>query len=166
MKTFIIGLLLLVISPACAHNSNVTPQVRVAQFGTDVLRAVREAQESIIALNKNNPAVMTDAKTKQVLDGIMKITGPAEKLSDALKAYDAATTLDFRRLQAQEIYNLAAQVAALASAAFKVDLPDPMVKGVADIALNIINITRAIQIEMDKIRAPTGAIVSRQLSFA
>lgn len=140
-------------APACGGvKANVAPPVLVANYGTDVLSAVRLGQETVIGLNKTQPAVMTDARTRAVLDKVILIVPVAERLKAALIAYDAATNLDFRKLQAEEVKKLAAEVAALATAAFRVDVPQPLANGLADLAMNVVNITTAIRIEVEKFK--------------
>jgi hypothetical protein len=147
-----VAIAVLALASACAGNSQVTPQTRIAQYGASVMQAVREGQEAVIALNKTNPSVMTDDRTRKTLDGIMKVTAVAEKLRDGLQTYDTATNLDFKKVQAQELYTLAEQVAALAEEAFKVNIPAEFSKQIGQLALNIIKITQTIQLELDKVR--------------
>lgn len=146
----------LMLASACGPKSiNMPPQVAVAQYGAKVLQSVREGQETVITLNKTQPTVMTEARTRQVLDAIKNQVIPsAEKLRAALVAYDAASSIDFKKLQAAEVAKLATEVAGFARAAFKLDVPQPLMSGLEDLALNIINLTDAIRYEMSKVTQP------------
>lgn len=70
-------------------NANVTPQAAVAHYGTDVLTAVQVTQKATIAASDAHTITVDQAKP--VMDQILKVITAADKLSAALKVYDAAT---------------------------------------------------------------------------
>jgi gamma-glutamyl:cysteine ligase YbdK (ATP-grasp superfamily) len=155
MRIFALGLTLLVLAPACSQNPDTvtTPQAKVAHYAADVLEAVRSGQETVIALNKTDPSVMTTERTRDILDRIKQLAAAGEKLRDVLVAYDTATTLDFRTQKAAEIKTLLDTINTLASTAFKQEgLPDSTIQQLAQFAVNIVTLTNTIKAEVEKLR--------------
>jgi hypothetical protein len=152
---FLLTLFALLFVPGCARNPDTvtTPQAKIAHYGADVLEAVRTGQETVIAANKSQPTVMTDEATRATLDRIKALTETGTKFRDALIAYDAATTLDFRAQKAAEVKALIEQVNTLAAAAFKAPtLPSALVEQLAQFAVNIVTLTRTVSAEVEKLR--------------
>jgi hypothetical protein len=138
---------------ACAGNPSPNlPQTQVAEYGTKVMMAVRTGQETVIALNTSNPQVMTDATTRLILDKILLVNGVAQRLKDALVAYDAATTISFRTQKVEEIRELVAQVITLSNSAFTTSIPGAFGQQLASLGVNIVNAAQAVKAEVEKLR--------------
>lgn len=131
---------------------NTTPAIQVAEYGVKVQQAVRAGQESVIALNKQDPNFMTDATTRKVLDGVDKVTAASQKLHDALLTYDKATSLDFKKLKAEEVNQLADEVAKLAGAAFNVGNTGPLGARLAQLASSIISAVEAVKLQLARVK--------------
>lgn len=154
MRTVLALLLVALVLPACNKNApKLPPQVAGAKYGADILHAVRVGQETVMTLAKTQPNVMTPQLSDKIMNGIEHQLMPVvDRLRAALVTLDAATSLDFKKLQAAEVDKLAKEVAALATSVFKVEGTPQFVSSVADLGLDVVNLVRALQVEMERIR--------------
>jgi len=91
----------------CATMPAGTPlQTRLAVYGTETLKGLTDVQDYVNTTSKTVPQFQPVGQ--QITDANQKVHDAAEKMSAALKAYDAATTLDGKKLQ---LVNVTAAVA-------------------------------------------------------
>lgn len=82
----------------CATMPAGTPlQTRLAVYGTETLKGLTDVQEYVNTTASTVPAFKPVGQ--QITDANQKIHDAAEKMSVALKAYDAAVTLKDKQLQ-------------------------------------------------------------------
>ena len=140
------------LSPACALRSGgAMPQATIAHYGTNVLEAVQAAQQGVIAMNANQ--LLSDDVTRTVLNGIRDANGVAEKLSVALKVYDAALPGIAQAVALRDISAIVTQFNMAISAAFNIELPTALVAEIQGLIANVNKTILEIQLELAKGRA-------------
>lgn len=100
---------------SCTQNpsATVTPQAKIAHYGADTLNAITIVQKTVTQA--------MDAKTipletaRQITTVVEAITEKARSLGEALKVYDAATTLADRTKAAGDVQQQVAAISSLLS---------------------------------------------------
>lgn len=142
MKHYRLVYLVLVVSLfvyACAQNPSPgqTPQASIAHYGTDIVNGVGLFQDLIIRSSTGPKPIMTTAQAKPYMDKILVVAGEGQKLSAALKEYDALTAGVARQAKAQQIQTILTAIAASGVSAWADNLPSSVATEGAKLVSNI-----------------------------
>lgn len=148
------ALVALVLLSACAGNSGpATPQAKVAHYSTTVLQAVDALQKGVTAAATSTPSFVPTARQYTVITE--KIYTRAGQLENALKAYDAAATLDLKRIAETEVHLQIGFIQGLLQEAFGIKISDATGAEVANLIINVAKVVTTLQAELAKVRLPT-----------
>lgn len=125
---------------ACGpQNANVQPQASIAHYGTDVVNGVSLFQDLIIKASTGPTPIMTTAQAKPYMDKILAFAETAQKLSVALKEYDALTAGVEKQAKAKQVQTILAALGGLGS------LANGLPAGIASEAAKLVgNVTDAV----------------------
>lgn len=146
----------------CAGNRK--PDVVIAQTGTTILAAVTELQKGITQ--------MTDAKllpvpTAQKLTGYLEtVYSKSGSLSDALKAYHAATTPLDKQSKAALIQALLTQLNGPLAEMLGVSVPPGVVASLSKLVGNVMAVVGAVQAEVARGLGASDPLPSGPLAVA
>lgn len=149
---------------ACSTNPSpdVSPQAKVAHYGTSVLQSVTVVQKAVTEAAKTEPSFVPAAR--DITTVIEKIHATAGKLGEGLQAYDAATTLDARRISEMQVQAAIAAINSLLVEAFNVKIPAGVGSEIASLIANVSKTVAGLSAELAKLKAdlapvPTPAVV-------
>lgn len=141
----------LVLSGACGGtnpNPSVTPQAKVAHYGSDIAQGITTLQQTVTQV-RSTCAACADA-TDKITDADQQAVTAATKLSSALKAYDAATTLTAKNVAASDVQASVADITKLLATAFNVKVENPMASQIATLVSNVLSLTASVSAEVAK----------------
>lgn len=148
---------------ACSQNPspNASPQAKVAHYGTTVLESVTALQRAVTAAAKAEPSFVP--ASNQITDVIEKIHKSAGQLGDALQAYDAATTLDVRRVTEAQVQAAIAAINALLVEAFNVKIESGVASRIASLIATVAKTVSGLSAELAKFKSDiaTPPVTSR-----
>lgn len=146
----LIGLVLALTVIACGPQSvTVTPQARVARYGASVFDAVTQVQ-TFVNEQTAPKGPLPEAAGRQVTDVNQRLVQAGRQLSDLLKTYDAATTLDARHLQEGQIQAVIATINTTLGEAFNFQIESPVGAQVAALYANVAKTVAALSAEIAK----------------
>jgi hypothetical protein len=145
--------LLLISSVGCAGNPSpsVSPQASIAHHGAATLNAVAELQRGVTAAAQARPAFVPAAR--QITAVVEQIHTRAGQLGEALRAYDAATTLDLRNLSEAQVQQTVANINGLLVDAFNVKITDATGVQVSALIANVARVVATLSAEIAKLRS-------------
>ncbi len=136
-------------STGCATaNGKVAPETAVAAYGTDILKAATDLQQGVTQL--------TDAKllpvptAQKISDQITVIAQKAPSVSDALKAYHAATTPLDKQSKAALVQTLVAQLNGPLANILGINVPEGTSQRITKLVGDTMAVVGAIQMEVAK----------------
>lgn len=150
--SMIVFALCLMFLPACAHTGvDVDLQTQVAHHGADILKWVREGQEQVISL-QSQKAIPNDVADK-AMKAIDKAIPVAERLSTSLKTFDAATKLDLKQIQAEEIQKLLTELEGTLGDALNFQVPPGTTASATELLSKVKYASDSIRAEIAKFKA-------------
>lgn len=133
---------------ACATAGGTKPDVAVAAYGTDILKAATDLQRGVTQMTQAK--LLPVATAQKITDQIALIDEKAGPVSDALKAYHAATTPLDRQSKAQLIQTLIAQLNGPLANILGISVPEGTVQRVTKLVADTMAVVAAIQAEVAK----------------
>jgi hypothetical protein len=150
-RKFVIVLALALVLPfstGCAKGAKVAPDVAVASYGTDLLKAATEFQRAVTQLTDAKALPVSTAQ--KITDQIEKVEQRATPLSNALKAYHAATTPLDRQNKALLIQTLITQLNGPLAEILGIQVPDATAARLSQLVGNVMRVLTAVQGEVAK----------------
>ncbi len=141
---------MLLLLGGCAGNSTpiITPQASIAHYGSTVIDAVTQVQLTVTQ-GVDAKSIPVDVG-KQVTTVNEKISAVAKQLGAALRAYDTATTLQAKKLQASDVQELISKLNGLLSEAFNITIPGTVGGQIAQLLANVAKTVSALSAEIAK----------------
>lgn len=124
------------------------PDVAIAQVGTDVLKAATMLQLEVNRLTA--AGTLPIAVGQSITDANKAVSAVAPKLSTALKAYHAATSLTDRTTHAAEVQALITQLSAPLASMIGVHLPVGAARSISGLIGAVMAAVGAVQTEIAK----------------
>lgn len=128
--------------------TNVKPDIAVAAYGTDILKAATELQRGVTQMTQSG--LLPVATAQQITTQIEIIDQKAGPVSDALKAYHAATTPLDKQNRAQLIQTLIVQLNGPLASILGISVPSGTVDRITKLVGNTMSVIAAIQAEVAK----------------
>ena len=132
----------------CATAGKVPPDVAVASYGTDVLKAATDFQRTVTQMTDSK--LLPVATAQQITDQIAIIDQKAGPVSDALKAYHAATTPLEKQSKAALIQTLVTQLNGPLANILGIAVPSGTVSRITKLVGDVMAVISAIQMEVAK----------------
>lgn len=153
--TFLLNLIAvsaLVILPACARNpdATATPQAKVSHHAANVLNAVAELQKGVTAAAKSSPAFLPTAR--QITEVVEQIHSRSGQLQEALRSYDAASTLQLKRLAEEQVYTQLVAINKLIGDAFGIPITDSSASSISKLIATVAQLVATLSEELAKVR--------------
>lgn len=127
---------------------NVTPQAKLAHYGTTVAKEITTVQKFVTEQTTAGTIPVEPART---LTGVnQKLVDQGRLLSDALKTYDAAVTLDAKHLAEAEVMRLVASFNATIGEAYNVKVDTAAAAQVYALYANVSKIVATVSSEIAK----------------
>lgn len=142
----ILSLALALLLPGCAQN--VKPDVAVASYGTDILKAATELQRGVTQMT--DAKLLPVATAQKITDQVALVDQKSGPLSEALKAYHAATTSLDKQNKAALITTLIAQLNGPLAQILGISVPEGTVARLTKLVGDTMAIIGAIQLEVAK----------------
>jgi hypothetical protein len=150
---------------ACATSSDPTKRpvdVAIAQTGTDIVGAATELQNTVNQLTA--VGTLPVAAGQKITDANKVVASKATQLSEALKAYHAATSLADRSAKASQVQSLITDLSGPLSTMLGVQLPAGAAQSVSRAIGTVMQVVGAIQGELAK--GLQGAVLRPPLALA
>lgn len=149
-KVYIALFLALVLStaalPSCAGNNK--PETVVAVYGTNVLGAATELQKGVTAAT--DAGVIPVPKAQEITKHVKIVYDKAGPLGEALRTYNAATSVSLRNVKASEIQGWIADINGAIANILNVSLPDGAVAEISKLVGKVLAAISAVQAEVAK----------------
>jgi len=130
------------------NKPKVAPDVAVAAYGTDILKAATDFQRSVTQMTQAGLIPIPTAQ--KITDQIAVIDQKAGPVSAALKAYHAATTPLDKQNKAQLIQTLIAQLNGPLTNLLGIAVPEGTVQRITKLVGTVLATVSAIQAEVAK----------------
>lgn len=134
---------------ACGpQNANVTPQSRIAHYGAEVTDAVTQVQTTVNESTKSG--LLPVGPATQITNVNQRLHDAGAKLSDLLKQYDAATTLDARELTEAQIELVLSTFNQTIGEAIGIKVEGEVATQLTQLYGNVLKVVAAVQGELAK----------------
>lgn len=143
-----IALLIPLSLSACATAGGVKPDVAVASYGTDILKAATELQRSVTQMTQ--AGILPVATARKITDQIALIDQKAGPVSEALKAYHVSTNPLDKQNRAQLIQTLIGQLNGPLANILGIEVPAGTIERITKLVGNTMSVIAAIQAEVAK----------------
>lgn len=151
--TMVLGFVL-----ACGANNapNVTPQAKIAHYGTDIAQGITTLQQTVTQVRA--ACLQCAPATDKITDINQQAVNKAKQLDQALRTYDTATSLSVKNASAADVQANVADLTKLLSDAFKVQINNQMASQVSEMISNVLALTATVSAEVAKGMSVTGGM--------
>lgn len=133
---------------ATAGGGKVAPDVAVASYGTDILKAATDLQRGVTQLTDSK--LLPVATATKITDQIAIIDQKAPAVSQALKAYHSATTPLDKQSKAALVQTLVAQLNGPLTNILGISVPEGTVARITKLVGDTMAVISSIQMEVAK----------------
>lgn len=129
-------------------NPNVTPQAKIAHYGTDIAQGITTLQQTVTQVRA--ACLPCAPATDKITDIDQQAVNKAKDLDQALRAYDTASSLSVKNVSAAQVQANVAELTALLSDAFMVQIDNAMAAQVSQLISNVLALTATVSAEVAK----------------